>query len=43
MFIYRLAAWLACLAAAAAIGRGVGPLSAVCFYEPELPPELREE
>lgn len=42
-FIYRLAVALAALVGVVAVSSGVGPLSAIAYYQPELPPELRED
>lgn len=39
----RLVVALATLVGVVAVSSGVGPLSYVSFYQPELPPELRED
>lgn len=41
--LYRLVVGLAALVGAVAISSGVGPLSYIAYYQPELPPELRED
>lgn len=41
--LYRLVVGLAALVGAVAVSSGVGPTSLVSFYQPELPPELRED
>lgn len=40
---YRLAVALAALVGVVAVSSGVGPMSWISFYQPELPPELRED